>query len=161
MPYAEKTTVSVEKSRMEIERTMERFGATGIAFMRDDERRLVVIGFKKDGRQYRFNLPLPDPERFWYPNPNKPAFGQRKRTAIQRDSAVDQETRRLFRSLGNYIKAVLDAIESGITTADEALLPHLILPSGSTVAETARYQLADMGDVNFSLALPPGNSETA
>lgn len=153
--YAEKTTVAVSKSREEIDRTMTRFGATGIVYMRDDERHVVVVGFKKDGRQYRFNLPLPHPADFkTYKRKN--AYSVTVRTPPQIEKAIEQEERRLFRSLFNYIKAVLDAIDSGITTADEALLPHLILPGGSTVAEMAKHQLADMGDVNFALALPEG-----
>ena len=153
--YAANTTVTVEKSRNEIERTMTRFGATSVAFLRDDETRMVIIGFKKDGRAYRFNLPLPNREDF-LSYKRKNAYSVTKRTPEQTTKAVEQEERRLFRSLANYIKAVLDAIDSGITNADQALLPHLILPSGQTVSETAQHQLADMGDVNFGLALPAG-----
>ena len=158
MPYAERTTVSTSKSRDEIERILTRFGASGQAFARDDDKRVVMVAFHRDRRNYRFTLPLPDAalEKFWYANPEQPAYKRRKRSQGVHDEAVEQETRRLFRSLANFIKATLDAVESGIITADEALLPYLILPSGSTVYETSVMQLADMGDVNFRKALGAG-----
>lgn len=156
MPYAENTTVPVNRSRDEIERTLGRFGADGQAFMRDDVKRIVAIAFHRQNRNYRFTLPLPDPKKFWYGKPRSKYASPPLRTETQLAAALEQETRRLFRSLANFIKATLAAVEDGIITADEALLPYLILPSGSTVYETSVMQLADMGDVNFRKALSAG-----
>ena len=52
MAYAEKTTVSTEKSRAEIERTLTRYGADQFMYGWDQEQ--AVIGFRLVGRQIKF-----------------------------------------------------------------------------------------------------------
>ena len=55
----------------------------------------------------------------------------------------------------------MDAADTGIISADEALLPYMMLPSGETVAESALKQLA-LGDgrvdLSLALALPSGRN---
>ena len=85
-------------------------------------------------------------------------------TGLMRDrehaiELADKEWPRRFRSLGNYIKAVMDAADTGIIEADDALLPFLILPGGQTVAERAQVQLEMVGDVDLAQALPAGRSD--
>ncbi|MDP2950662.1 MAG: hypothetical protein Q8P22_14155, partial [Chloroflexota bacterium] len=65
----------------------------------------------------------------------------------------DAEVRRRFRSLANYVKAVLDASESGIIRAEEALLPYLLLPEGDTVYQRASRQLERGVAVSLAQAL--------
>lgn len=55
--YAKDTSVSVEKSRAEIEATLSRYGADCFAYMAMPER--AAIGFRVGGRQLRFVLPIP------------------------------------------------------------------------------------------------------
>lgn len=147
--YAEGTQVPVSRSREEIERTLERFGATAQMWMRDDEVGAVTVAFKRDGKMYKFSLRLPPLSAFKETPSHKWI-----RTAAAAKAAQDTETRRCFRSLANYLKAMLDAIDTGIIVAEEALLPYLMLPGGHTVYEQAQRQLRDIGDVNFALALP-------
>jgi hypothetical protein len=56
--YAEKTTVSSEKSRSEIEHTLRRYGATGFAYGWQSNR--AIIQFEAKKKRVRFELPLPD-----------------------------------------------------------------------------------------------------
>lgn len=64
MSYAQNTSVSAEKSRAEIERTLQRYGAD--QFMYGWDRSHAVVGFRMAGRQIKFLLPMPDrnDERF-------------------------------------------------------------------------------------------------
>lgn len=54
--YASKTKVPVDKTRAEIERTLERYGASQFTFGRDDEVGKAVIQFKAHDRYVRYVL---------------------------------------------------------------------------------------------------------
>ena len=56
--YAESTSVSAEKSRGEIERILQRYGADMFSY--GWEGRQAAIQFAAKGRRIRFLLPLPD-----------------------------------------------------------------------------------------------------
>ena len=56
--YAETTEVPSDRSHAEIERTLERYGAT--AFMYGWDMQRAVISFDVAGRRYRIALPLPE-----------------------------------------------------------------------------------------------------
>jgi hypothetical protein len=56
--YAESTTVDAARSRAEIERTLERYGAWGFAYAWEEER--AMIAFRPHDRHIRFVLPLLD-----------------------------------------------------------------------------------------------------
>lgn len=60
--YAKDTSVSVEKSRAEIETILNRYGADAFAYMSQPGR--AAIGFRVGGRQLRFVLPIPDREQY-------------------------------------------------------------------------------------------------
>jgi hypothetical protein len=55
--YAADTNVSVERSKVEIERILSRWGATSFAYGWQGDR--AVIQFTAQDRQVRFELPLP------------------------------------------------------------------------------------------------------
>jgi hypothetical protein len=57
MIYAERTTVSVDQTRAEIERTLKRYGATAFAYASETGRAAVM--FEAHARPIRFDLPLP------------------------------------------------------------------------------------------------------
>lgn len=151
--YAEGTEVSIGRSRDEIENTLERFGASGQLWLRDNEREVVTIGFKCEERTYKFTIRLPPLGDF-----RTTPSGRWERTDIQAKNAQDAETRRRFRSLANYIKAILDAIDTGIIEAEEALMPYLVLHSGETVYERVQLQLKDGFSVDLSRVLPEGKA---
>lgn len=136
MRYASKTTVTVDRSRAEIEKTLARYGATSFAYGWENSK--ALIGFKANGRTIRFMLPLPDREDFTH------GRSRRRRTKDQIEKACDQAKRQRFRALALAIKAKLEMVESGITTFEEEFLAHIVLPSGETIGDWISPQLGEM-----------------
>lgn len=130
MRYAEKTSVGADKSRAEIERTLQRYGATGFLYGWNQDR--TVIGFHMCGRQIKFVLQMPDrmDESFWI-TPGQ----HRRRKESQARAAWEQATRQRWRALALAVKAKLEAVEAGIATFDAEFLPYIVLPGGETVAD--------------------------
>lgn len=121
MAYASKTSVSPEKSRLEIERTLKRYGAS--AFMYGTEGFQAVIQFKIKGWQIRFILQLPKQSNF--------------RTVSQYEQAVRQR----WRALLLVVKAKLESVESSITTIEQEFLPFIVCSDGTTVGDRLLPQL--------------------
>lgn len=154
MPYAEQTTVSPEKSRMEIEQVLTRYGATSFMYASEPGRAGVV--FELDKRRCQFIIKIPSGADFEY---SGTGYNRRKRTDIQRDKAWAQEVRRRWRALYLVIKAKLESVESGIETLDEAFLPQIVLPSGKTFGDWATPQLAKVYEGDMPNLLPAGPVE--
>lgn len=130
--YAENTSVSTEKSRAEIERILQRYGAG--SFMYGWQGSEARIGFEADGRRIQFNLSLPDKSALEFTH--TPSRGT-QRTEHQALAAWEQACRQSWRALALCIKAKLEAVECGITTFEEEFLSHIVLPDGSRVAQHA------------------------
>ena len=66
MAYAEKTAVSVAKTKADIEELIQKAGAG--QFVSGYKEDVAVIGFSLENRQIRFLLPLPAKQarKFWY-----------------------------------------------------------------------------------------------
>jgi len=129
MAYAENTTVSTEKSRAEIERTLQRYGADQFMYGWDNDR--AMIGFRMANKQIRFVLPMPDrnDERFTHT-----ATGRlRKEGAAYKE--WEQACRQKWRALALVIKAKLEAVESGIAVFEDEFMANIVLPDGSTVSD--------------------------
>src|SRR3954469_20151402 len=111
--FAEGTSVSVEKSRAEIEGLINRYGATSTGFLTAPDRSVIV--FEAKGRRIRFDLPLPskDDKRF-----GRDGRGS-ARSPAKRMEAWEQACRQKWRALALVIKAKLEAVESGITTFED------------------------------------------
>ena len=71
MPYAEETRVPIERSRTEIERTLERYGATAFSYGWDEQR--AVLAFRAHGRMIRLELPIPTVDDAAAPRPARSA----------------------------------------------------------------------------------------
>ncbi|KLI04148.1 MULTISPECIES: hypothetical protein [Mycolicibacterium] len=127
--YAANTDVSSDRSRAEIERTLERYGAREFMYGWDQNR--AVVGFVLNEREIRFVLPLPDRDSDDF---TRTPTG-RPRAANQVREAYEQAVRQRWRSLALVIKAKLEAVESGIVTFDAEFLAHIVLPDGRTVAD--------------------------
>jgi hypothetical protein len=160
MTYAENTTVSVEKSRSEIERILSRYGARQFMYGYNEEEAVVsfVVAVEDAVRQVRFRIPLPDkndPSFVWTPARRK------RRTPAQMYDAWEQAQRQRWRALALVIKAKLEAVASGITEFEEEFLAHIVLPDGRTVGEFIRPDVAIAYETGKMppLALPRGNEE--
>ncbi len=150
MSYAETTTVTAEKSRAEIERTLRRYGADQFMYGWEAER--AMVQFRAHERTIRFIIELPDEGGFAY----TPAKHQ-KRSADAAMKAWEQATRQRWRALTLVIKAKLEAVEAGITEFEAEFLAHIVLPDGTTVGDWVLPQVAkayDMGEMPKGLPIP-------
>lgn len=130
MPYAAGTDVPVDRSKVEIERTLTRFGADSFGYATKGG--TAVIVFEIEGRQVRFTLPLPDRASAEF---NRTAQG-RPRQAAAAEKAWEQACRERWRALAAVIKAKLVAVEAGISTVEQEFLAWVALPDGTTVGES-------------------------
>lgn len=138
MKYASNTSVSVEKSRAEIENTLSRYGATKFAYMTEELR--ALIAFEIAGKRIRFILPLPNKNDSEFAF--KKHYNSTKRRKPEEQHAVwEQSCRQRWRALALAIKAKLEWIETGIVTVEEEFLPYIVTASGKTIAEMVIPQL--------------------
>ena len=150
--YATNTAVSVEKSRAEIERTLERYGSDQFSYGRDDTHGIVMIQFCAHQRQIRFVLT--------YPLKTEREFTHSKRGPRSQEAVIatwEQACRQRWRALSLCIKAKLEAVESGISEFEDEFLAHIVLPDGKTAGEFLRPQIEQAyvtGEMPSLLALP-------
>jgi hypothetical protein len=123
--YAANTQVSVDKSKAEIERTLQRYGATQFAYGWDMYK--AMIGFHHEGRAIRITLKLPDRDIF-----KKSPSGKRERRPEAALKAWEQACRQSWRALALVIKAKLEAVEAGIASFEDEFLAYTVLPNGQT-----------------------------
>ncbi len=133
--YAASTTVPVDRTRSEIERTLVRYGADEFAYGWGQGRALV--SFRIAGRLIRIELPLPDrDDRRFTRTPTGKA-----RTAQQAEKEWEQACRASWRALALVIKAKLEATEAKISTVEQEFLAWVVLPDGSTAGEWMAPQI--------------------
>lgn len=154
--YAASTDVSSSRSRDEIERTLERYGADQFLYGWQDN--AAVVGFRMEGRQIRFILPLP--------GKNERRFTQHSRGTRTPEAALkewEQAVRQRWRALALVIKAKLEAIESGISLFEDEFMANIVLPGNQTVGEFMRPQIAEayrIGTAPAMLPMLPSPKET-
>lgn len=137
--FASETKVSVETSKIEIERTLTRYGAD--SFMSGWHENQAFIQFRIAERFVRFRMTLPDRR--------DPAFTEYKQgsTTYLRVETVavklwEQACRQKWRALALVIKAKLEAVDAGISIIEDEFLAHIVTVNGQTVSERIRADLA-------------------
>ncbi|SRR5579884_3610523 len=135
--FAEGTSVSIAKSRAEIEELLARHNATGFLYGEQGDR--AMIAFELAGRRYRMELHYLPLEEFAWAKVNQ--YQEKQRTPTQMKAAYEQEKQRLWRGLALLVKAKLEAVADGISTLEEELLPYTVMPTGETVGEWLQPQL--------------------
>ena len=138
MAYAVNTSVSIAKTKADIEELIQKAGAS--QFVSGNRDNLAVIGFSLSDRQIRFVLPLPEK--------NSPEFQltpgrKQRRSDEQAYAAWEQACRSRWRSLYLVIKAKLEAVDSGISTIEREFFYDIVLPNGKTVGELMAPQIED------------------
>lgn len=134
MAYAETTTVSVSKTKADIETMIQNAGAD--QFVSGFKDNMAIIGFTLSNRQIRFVLPLPLKSDFEF------TPGHRKRqNADAINKAWEQACRSKWRSLYLIIKAKLEAVESGISTVEREFFYDIVLPDGQTIGQFMAPQI--------------------
>lgn len=140
MAYATSTTVSVEKSRAEIEKLLSKHKCQQFMTGIDREGHQATVQFKAHDRIIRFVLKLPDPR--------DPAHKKIKGKYLQRtqsgiENLVEQLERSRWRALLLVIKAKLEAVESNIATFEEEFLSYTVLPNDKTVGAVVLPMVAE------------------
>lgn len=154
--YATNTSVSSESSRMEIERTIRRYGAD--AFGYGQQRGAAMIEFLLKGRRVRFVLALPDYNAKEFTH--TPSRGTRRSSAAH-EEAYEQAVRQRWRALNIVIKAKLEAVEVGIVEFDHEFLAHIVMPNGQTVGDAAVANIErmyELGEVPTDLLALPSST---
>lgn len=129
MSYATSTPVPVERSRAEIERLLQRYGAS--QFVSGWSGDTAAVGFVIGKLSIRFELPLPPKTADEFTK--TPAGRQRHNTAAVH-RAWEQACRSRWRALLLVIKAKLEAVEVGISTVEQEFLAWTVVPgTGETV----------------------------
>jgi hypothetical protein len=154
MSYAENTTVPVERSRIEIETLLRKYGADQFA-IGWEEGKSAAIQFRAHHRIVRFVLPMPDPtdRRFTHYWRGTLSPVEVRRTDAAAKEHYEQDIRRRWRALALVVKAKLEAVASEITTFEDEFLAHIVMPDGSTVADHVRPSIESAYQ---SGKMPPG-----
>jgi len=116
--YAKNTTVAVSRSKVQVQDLLTNYGIEEFFF--GTSPRGDGIGFKYEGKVYKHNVPMPDPDDY--------------RTDNQYKQAVRQRWRIFYMSL----KMKLEEIQSGGVTFEDQFLAMMTLPNGTTVGDFMR-----------------------
>lgn len=122
--YAAKTSVPVERTRDEIERTLERYGADSFISGWDSVIGQEVIAFRYGGVQIRIQVERPN----------------------ECDDPQGQLRRQRWRALLLVIKAKLEAVDSKISTFEEEFLAWVVVGNitiGQQLLPNLRQIVAD------------------
>lgn len=131
--YAQKTSVSVERSRLEIETTLQRFGASAFAYATQNEK--AMLRFQAQGRWIMFILELPNPADLKFTN--RTWNGKIRPEKLPEAVAYknwESACREKWRALALVIKAKLVAVQDGISQFEDEFMAHILMPDGKTVS---------------------------
>src|SRR3954453_4412375 len=111
--YGTGTRVEVHRSRYELERVLQKYGAGDVFVVEADAN--ASIQFAIHGRHVQLALPLPDPDdsRFTHTPSGK------ARTVTAQERAYEQALREHWRSLIVAVRGKLQSVESGISTFEQ------------------------------------------
>ena len=135
MKYAKTTRVSIEKSQIEIQNLFRKYGAKKFAIEYDKNNLL----FELHGRSIKLHIKDPDI------NEKEIQFTPTgiKRSPSNIQMVFKQAQKQLWRVMVLYLKATLEAIDSGVIELDQAMFPYFLLPNGKTISEQILPQLAN------------------
>ena len=155
--FAEDTSVPVGRSRAEIDRLLQDWGCGQLQWSDDYKSGRVRLRFlwEHNGKGYlaRFDVKLPARTDL-----EKHAIDGRtgKVSENKLQALMDARGKAEHRTLLLWLKACLNAVESGIVTAEMIFLPFLEGKDGQTVGEIAIPKLADLAGGSASRLLGEG-----
>lgn len=129
--YAAGTDVPVERSKLELERILRKFGASQYGTASDDAGGKAIVYFRMHDRSIRLQVPLPKVDDFKL----RANSSWRHRTDLEKRRAWEQACRVRWRGLILVIKAKLQLVELGLSTVEREFLADITLPDGRSVAE--------------------------
>lgn len=148
--YAADTKVSPEKSRLEIEQTLRRYGADAFGSGQDGVH--AVVTFRLEGVTVRIDVPIPTVADMPTSHPNR--YGSY--TLAQREVKRDQAERQRWRAILLMVKAKCESVELGIESVQQAWMPYILLPNNTTVGEFLEPQIARAYETGEMPSLLPG-----
>ena len=116
--YAKDTKVPVARTKVQVQELLVNYGIDEFFF--GSSPRGDGIGFKYEGRVYKHNVPMPNPDDYRCDNQYKQAIRQR------------------WRIFYMSLKMKLEEIQSGGMTFEDQFLAMMALPDGSTVGDFMR-----------------------
>lgn len=146
--YAENTTVSPEKSQVELIALLRKNGATECGLMQCEEGSIRIV-FAIAGRRVRICVEFETPDllqqkvasqrwseqpRGWY------GWSHDRQRKWAEDQSRQQEMQR-WRGLILIVKSKFEMIAMGQTTLEREFLADVLLPDGSTVYESVRWHI--------------------
>ena len=119
MRYAKTTTVPISKSQIEIQNLFQKYGATKFAI----EYKKNTLLFELHNRSIKLHIKDPDI------NDNEIQFTPSgiQRSASQIEKIFEQAQMQMWRVMVLYLKATLEAIDSGVIDLDQAMFPFFLL----------------------------------
>jgi hypothetical protein len=141
MTYAEGTSVTVEKSKAELEGLLRKHGAGQRVFGNDDQNGQAFVMFALSGRQYRLEVPLPKIADF--AKKPKRGWGMVSRTAAEQQKAHEQACRERWRAVVLLVKAKLELVALGVSSIEREFLADLMLPDGRRVHQAIEEDVAE------------------
>lgn len=138
--FAEATDVSIERTRLELERLLAAYKARATAVFNSGEE--AAVAFEMQDRRVLFRLRMPDPKSRELTH-SKPAKHNPSRPLSPGAARAryDQACMRKWRALLMAIKAKLVAVDEGIETFEDAFMAHVVMPDGRTVGEHVRPRI--------------------
>lgn len=137
--YATNSSVPTDRSRAEIEKCLQRYGADKFGYMTETGK--AMITFEISNRRVCISMPIPDINNEMF-IPKRKRFGK-PNTELQREN-WEQACRSCWRSLAMVIKAKLESVECGISTLEREFLADIVLPgsNGKTLGAVIMPQIA-------------------
>lgn len=129
------TGVAAYRTRDEVERMLVLAGARGIATDYDELGRAVALAFVlsgPNGQLEHYRLPV----RIHAMQKTLENAGMQARYRT-----IEHAERVAWRCIREWLRAQLTLAKTGLTTVDEIMLPHLVIPSGQTVYEERLRQI--------------------
>jgi hypothetical protein len=139
--FAEDTSVPISRSRGEIDQLLRAWGAQGIQWTDDFEHDRVMLRFVwPRGEQHfmaRFAISLQGREEL--KEEAKGVYGTVREAYLEK--LMQSRGKREHRVLLLWLKAALNAVDSGLIDAETIFLPFLEDRNGKTIAEIALPRL--------------------
>lgn len=151
MSFAAGTSVTVEKSKLELERLLVRHGAKQYGSAFDEEGGFAIVYFKLADRHIRLQIPIPPLTE--YPDPKKDTWQLDKKTPRNWDrlgfesrkawvqAQREQVSRTRWRCMLLIVKAKLEHIALGLSDVEHEFLADIAMPDGRSVAELLKPAL--------------------
>jgi len=161
--FAQDTSVSVGRSRGEIDDLLRAWGCTGVMWADEYDIGRMSLQFRwpHDGVTYmaRFTVTLESREKIKKEVDAMRGSWKAELTQKRIDERLAARGRQEMRILLLWLKAALNAVEAGIVKAEEIFLPFLVGADGRTVAEIAIPRMRDLLTNDAGRLLPGKGDE--